>query len=180
VANDPHPFHLNAIKFAVFSDDRAHRYWLVRRWDTRRPVLVACMFNPSTADERKDDQTILRLIAFAKRWGYGGILVVNLHSIRSPDPSVVRAMKPGTTWGDAQPEAIGTALSIACDQGTPVLAAWGALASKDDVAPFLAASHGVDLICLGLTADGSPKHPMARGRARVPDDQEPLPYRRAA
>lgn len=176
----PHPFHLNAVKMAVLSDDREHRYWLVRRWNARLPVLVACMFNPSTADERKDDPTILRLVAFAKRWGYGGILVINLHSIRTPDPSVVRLMAAGTTWGDAQTLAWAHALDIAYRQETPVLAAWGALANEDDVIPFFAAARGLDLICLGLTANGSPKHPMARGRARVPDDQEPLPYRRAA
>ena len=174
------PFHLNAIKMAVLSDDRVHRYWLVRRWNARLLVLVVCMFNPSTANERDDDPTIKRLCAFAKRWGYGGILVVNLHSYRSSDPSLLAALDAGESWGIAQPFAIGTAISIAVDQGTPILAAWGALADKHDADPFFAACHGAELICLGLTANGSPKHPMARGKSRVPDDQEPLPYRREA
>jgi hypothetical protein len=30
---------------------------------------------------------------------------------------------------------------------------------------------------LGATADGSPKHPLARGVHRVPDDRQPLVWR---
>lgn len=170
------PFHLDGMKIAVLSDDRAHRYWLVRRWDAERPVLVTCMFNPSTADERVDDPTIVRLCGFARRWGYGGVLVVNLYSLRTPDPAMVKGQEK-RAWGDAQPQAIGTALHIAAEQGTPVLCAWGALASQLDAVPFMESAAGVDLICLGMTNNGSPKHPMARGRARVRNDQEPVPWK---
>lgn len=172
-----HPFHLIGVKAAVLSDDRMHRYWLFRIWDRQGDVLVACMFNPSTADDRRDDPTIKRLCAFAQRWGYGGLLVVNLHSYRSPYPDVIADLEPGQSRGDAQFEAWAHALDIASRQGSPVLAAWGALASEADAAPFLAAAADLDLICLGLTIGGHPKHPMARGRARVPDDQQPVPFR---
>lgn len=180
MANDVHPFHLTSVIGAVLSDDRAHRYWLWRIWSRSLPLLVVVMFNPSTADERKDDPTISRLCQWAQRWGYGGVLVINLHSIRSSDPSVVRWMEPARRWGDAQAAALGHALDIAQTQDTPVLVAWGDLASEDDVRPFAEAAAGLEFICLGLNASGSPKHPMARGKARIPDDQEPLPYRLAA
>lgn len=38
---------------------------------------------------------------------------------------------------------------------------------------------GVDLICLGTTLSGAPKHPMARGRSRIPRDQQPIIWRKA-
>ncbi len=168
-----HPFHLTAPKMAVLSDDRAHRYWLVRQWEKAKPLLVVCMYNPSTADAKKDDPTILRLCKWAKLWGYGGILVINLYSLRSSDPADVR-LSGKLAWGDAQHQAIGHALAIAADQETPVLAAWGNLTSAADVIPFRKAAAGIDLICLGLTNGGAPKHPMARGRSRIPDNQQPL------
>lgn len=168
-------FILNALKMAVLSDDRLHRYWLVRIWTRSLPILVVCMFNPSTANERDDDPTIKKLCAWAKRWGYGGILVVNLYSLRSSTPDAVRGNER-KAWGDAQPAALGEALAIAAKQGTPVLVAWGNLASEFDAKPFYAAAEGLPFICLGFTHSGAPKHPMARGRHRIPDDQQPLPY----
>lgn len=168
-------FNLDSISCAVLSADRLHRYWLTRIWNRALPVLVVCMFNPSTADAQRDDQTILRLCAFAKRWGYGGILVVNLYSLRSSDPCDVRGNER-MAFGPAQPAAMGAALSLAAEQGTPVLCAWGNLGSAFDARPFLEAAAGLQLICLGTTADGRPKHPMARGRSRVPDDQQPVPW----
>ena len=39
--------------------------------------------------------------------------------------------------------------------------------------------HLVDLVCLGLTKDGYPKHPMARGAHRIPRDQQPILWKSA-
>jgi hypothetical protein len=172
---EPSAFNLLSLKAAVLSDDRLHRYWLTRIWDRALPMLVVCMFNPSTADHRQDDQTVLRLCGFAKRWGHGGILVVNLYSLRTSDPRDLQG-REREAFGDAQPAAWAAALDIAANQATPVLCAWGALASWDAARPFLAAAADLPLVCLGLTQDGRPKHPMARGRARVPDDQQPVEF----
>lgn len=174
-----HPFHITSISGAVLSDCRAHRYWLWRIWERGKPLLIVAMFNPSTADERKDDPTVQRLCGWARRWGYGGILIVNLHLIRSSDPAAVRWMQPGRSSGEAQHHALAHALDLAERQETPVLVAWGDLATDDDVRPFAEAAPGLDFICLGTNASGRPKHPMARGKARIPDDQEPVPYRLA-
>jgi len=168
------PFSLNSISGAVLSADQAYRYWLWRIWDRSLPLLVVCMFNPSTADHRKDDQTIGRCCHFAKAWGYGGILVINLWALRSSEPSMVRSVDPEDAWGDAQPQAWANAIEIARRQETPILAAWGNLGLEDDFNPFLDAADGVPLICLGTTESGMPKHPMARGKHRVPDRQQPI------
>ena len=162
---------------AVLSDDRKHRYWLWRRWAWSLPMLVVVMFNPSTADEKKDDLTVQRLCKWAKRWGYGGILIINLNSHRSSDPRALWGMAEVRRRGDGQEAAVREALDIARQQGTPVLAAWGDLASDADIAPMVEQIGTLNLICLGTNASGSPKHPMARGKARIPDDQEPLPFR---
>jgi hypothetical protein len=107
MADDPGPFTLLSIMGAVMSDESPplHRYWLWRIWSRSLPILVVCMFNPSTADARDDDPTIKRLCAFARAWGYGGILVINLRSYRTADPDECKAWArrhaatPSTTLG---------------------------------------------------------------------------------
>ena len=71
---------------AVISACELYRYILTRTWDTTLPPLVICMLNPSTADGQLDDPTIRKVIGFAKRLGYGGIVVVNLYAYRATDP----------------------------------------------------------------------------------------------
>jgi hypothetical protein len=176
-------FEIDGLMGAILSHDRHHRYWLWRIWDRSLPLLVVCMFNPSTANERDDDPTVTRLCGWARRWGYGGILIVNLHSLRSSDPVTIKLrgqIDGGATWGPAQAIALGHAIDIAAQQRSPILAAWGALADPADVEPFRQAAQGVELICLGRTANGSPTHPMARGKHRVPDDQQPIAFELAA
>lgn len=77
--------------WAVFSSDRRHRYLLCRQF---KPVidtsfLVVGMLNPSTAGATEDDPTIRKLIHFAKRDGHGSLLVWNVFSIISSDPSIL-------------------------------------------------------------------------------------------
>lgn len=71
---------------ACISPCERYRYWLTRRWDLSLPVVTFLMLNPSTADARKDDATIRKCIGFAKAWGYGGIIVINLFALRSRNP----------------------------------------------------------------------------------------------
>ena len=113
----------SALKIAVMSDDRAHRYWLTRIWDRGRPILVVCMFNPSTADGQRDDPTILRLCAWAKLWGYGGIRVVNLFAFRASSPAVMMAREDAV--GPENAGHIKDALIYARVNGGKVLVAWG-------------------------------------------------------
>ena len=48
------------------------------------------MLNPSTADEKTDDLTTIRCIKFAKKWGYGGIMIGNLYPFRAKRPKDLR------------------------------------------------------------------------------------------
>lgn len=156
------------------------RYELRRVWDGRKPLLVVCMLNPSTADHQKDDPTILALIHFARLWGYGGLLVVNLCAFRASSPTVM--MAAADCIGTENEDHIERALAYAQANGRQALAAWGNDGQFMTLEPHVrnrASVLGVDLICLGTTNSGAPKHPMARGRHRIPRDQKPLLWRTA-
>ncbi len=75
---------------AVLSADGVYRYRLWRTWDASKPTLAFLMLNPSTADATEDDPTIRRCLGFAKEWGYGSLVVVNLFALRSPNPDALR------------------------------------------------------------------------------------------
>ena len=71
---------------AFFSPDRRYRYWLLRVWDESLPVMAFIGLNPSTADETADDPTIRKCIKYAKAWGFGGLLMLNVYSFRATNP----------------------------------------------------------------------------------------------
>ena len=82
-------------RHAVFSPCRTYRYALSRVWAADKPYALFIGLNPSTADETLDDPTIRRCIDFAKRWGYGGLVMANLFAYRATDPAVMkRAAEP--------------------------------------------------------------------------------------
>lgn len=152
-----------------------YRTELTRVWNEALLLLVVVMVNPSTADARKNDPTILTLIHFAKLWGYGGIFVVNPFTYRSStQAALIHARDP---YGPECLTAWQRAREIATTQNTPMLCAWGnggALLDADK--RFLARVGAIPLIVLGLTKDGHPKHPLARGAHRIPRDQMPIPW----
>ena len=146
---------------AVFNLDRTHRYLLTRSWaDT--PPLVFVMLNPSTADAFTLDNTVRRCLGFARREQAGGIVVVNLFGLRSTDPSVLRE----------HPDPVGAsndwAIRRQVERGYPVVAAWGTHGRLHDRGRFIAGKLRAltDLVCLGVTRDGWPLHPLyVRGDA---------------
>jgi hypothetical protein len=145
---------------AEFSDEDPplYRYRLTREWDADRAVVNFIGLNPSTADALADDPTIRRCVGFAKRWGFGRLVMTNLYPYRATDPRALRMA----------PEAIGRAnarhLKRAADEATLIVAAWGALAS-----PVFAGAVWAELArlfpqgtfgCLGKTQAGAPRHPL--------------------
>jgi len=72
---------------ASISEDGLFRWWLIREWDRDRDRLCVLLLNPSTADAERDDASVRRLIGFARRWGYGSFVLVNLSAWRSTDPT---------------------------------------------------------------------------------------------
>ncbi len=138
---------------AIFSDDRKYRYALKRSWEEQQPFCLFIGLNPSTADETNDDPTIRRCIGFAKRWGYGGLYVGNLFSIRTKDPKIMKL----------NPEPIGiennTWLLRLAERADKTIAVWGidgGYKNRDEEIIKLIPN----LYCLGITKHGFPKHPL--------------------
>lgn len=162
-----------------------YRFKLTRVWQDNKPLLVTCMLNPSTADAERDDPTIRTLTGFGKAWGYGGLMVVNLFALRTPSPQALLATPFDERKGLKTDNAVHVSDALAYARHTTgkALAAWGNvhphLINDANYALHLAHQHYVNLICLGITANGFPKHPMARGTHRIPSDQQPIVFKPA-
>src|SRR5262245_46262742 len=74
---------------AWLSKDKTRRFRLWRCWNPKKPRLLFCCLNPSTADASKNDASIRKMVGFASLWGYGAIDVVNLFDLRSRDPKAL-------------------------------------------------------------------------------------------
>lgn len=152
---------------ATFSPCERYRYRLHRILDRSLPVMVWVMLNPSTADYTKDDPTIRKCQGFARRREHGGVIILNIFAWRSTDPKVLpRIHDPIGPENDAHIDAVMREIAPTAEcvlsRGT-VVAAWGA-----DPAARFRGGEVVERIrrthqrvwFLGLTADGSPKHPL--------------------
>jgi hypothetical protein len=116
------------------------------------------MLNPSTADAERDDPTIRRCISFAKREGCGGLVVLNLFGLRATDPKELsrHPFPVGPDWRHW----IDTMLE---NIDGPLIAGWGAhksIAPQVETIRQTLNASGVKAMCLGKTADGSPRHPL--------------------
>ena len=130
------------------------------------PVLFV-MLNPSTADAKQDDPTIRRCKRFAKDWGHEWLTVANLYALRATSPQFLwQAEDPVGPLNDIY-------LRTALNKYGRVVCAWGNNARHDRVLAFteIAARVGAELMCLGTTKQGAPKHPLY-----VAADQRPVPW----
>lgn len=142
---------------AYISEDGKYRYWLLRVFDPRLPILCIIGVNPSTADARKDDQTIRKDIGFAARLGYGGLLKLNVGAGRSTDPRKWRKMADPIGPENSVQHLIGYIKQF---KATKVVAAWGKNGNY-----FIGCCEAIvreipDLFCFGYNTDGSPRHPL--------------------
>lgn len=130
-----------------------YRYTLRRIWDTALPQVMFVGLNPSTADETHDDPTIRRCVGFARRWGYGGIIVVNLFAFRATDPRVLRGAEDPV--GPENDQWI-----VWCqEEAARVVAAWGNGGTfrgrAEEVLPRLR-----EPFALAINHTGQPAHPL--------------------
>jgi hypothetical protein len=171
---------------AVFSLDRKFRF-LLRRWITPREevdrrgedrVITFVMLNPSTADAFGNDKTIDRCIAFTQRLGADTLEAVNLFPLTATDPAELRKAGSAQYAGDGATNDRFIRATVA--RALMTVAAWGNHGRLYDRAELAlregGALHSVELHHLGLTENGYPKHPSARGKHRIPDDFVPVRY----
>jgi hypothetical protein len=146
-------------KSAFLSKDRKFRYWLLRQWNPKLPLLAVVGCNPSKADEVDNDPTIRRVVGFARRLSFGGVLMLNVGAYRATDPkewkAAVDPFGPQNTINHLQ-------AYLAQFKPETVVAAWGkhcmsTKLGKQRVSEI--AGQIVDLQCWGRNIDGSPRHP---------------------
>ena len=140
-------------KNATISDCRKYRYALSRTWDDKKKTVLFIALNPSTADEINDDPTIRRCINYAKKWGYGSILVANLFAYRTTNPEKLRYVK-NPVGNDNDQHIIKLS-----KKANLIVAAWGnegSLFNRDkEVARLIP-----NLMCLKVNKSGQPTHPL--------------------
>jgi hypothetical protein len=156
---------------AMFSPCRTYRYALTRRWDSDRPAAVFVMLNPSTADAFTVDSTVRRCIGFAQRWGMGGLVVLNAFALRSTDPHTLYAHPDPV--GPANDAVIAEYASRHGDGWAIV--AWGqhgTYRGRDKQVTGILSDADAQTVCLGVTKDGHPRHPLY-----VRGDTEPVRWR---
>lgn len=159
---------------ATLSDDGLLRWTLEREWG-EGPTVCWIMLNPSSADAEVDDPTIRAIIKRSKGWDFGQLVVVNIYAIRASDPKVARR------WAEREelPSEAVHNRSIVADMANAAdkaVASWGA-APWATAWAYVVAAIIPELFCLGRTASGAPKHPLARGRHRIAPGQQLVPWR---
>ncbi len=175
-----------------------YRFSAKRAWGAGAAILW-CGFNPSLADGTRDDPTMNRIIGFSYRWGFGSAIIVNMHPFVTPSPIALRrwlkqaekeyAVDPGlaTLLGSSPPAAAlvhnRTVINGFLHDGLICVAAWGQLADPIEAESFIedvGFNFSIDWYCLGTNENGSPRHPLSRGKNRVPDHARLSLWRKAS
>ena len=148
------------MKKAIISDCNKYRYELHREWDKDKKKDHFIMLNPSTADSYNDDLTTIRCMNFAKKWGYGGIMIGNIYPFRAKRPKDLKKwLNEGSDYafwksGDANRNHVGDM----AEQADLIVCAWGCN-YKGGIPDWL--EELGDLHYLELCDDGiTPKHPL--------------------
>jgi len=147
---------------AVFSRCGRYRYLLWRDASGLAPVLGIAMLNPSKADHLANDPTIARCHSRAREAG-ASLLVWNLFALRETDP--LRLKKRRGPVGRHNDDAIRLALMLA----DTTIAAWGvhgAHRGRDQDVKKLCGEG--ELLCLGMTREGHPRHPLYLKKGTMP------------
>jgi hypothetical protein len=177
------------LRSARFVDDG--RIELHRRFGDGR---TACVIghNPSEAGGDRDDPTSRWWNRWFPRFGFGAYTAVNLYPWICPAPAEcynrLAALDAGCDFGarDLLHFVNLPAVVQVAKQADQVFVCWGAIARDqewiDHVVEAIQSGEPPypDLWCWGMNADGSPKHPMARGKHRIDPAQPPILWKAAA
>jgi hypothetical protein len=150
---------------AVISGDDKYRYHLWRRIADRGCIATFIMLNPSTADGLIDDPTIRKCMGFCERWGCGELHVVNLFAFRATDPADLR--RADDPVGPDNFDWIRRTVDITLNRThsgrrARVVCAWGTrgVYMAQDQIVIGRIEDICQPMCLGVTLDGHPKHPL--------------------
>jgi hypothetical protein len=170
---------LHTLPLANFSSCRRWRYTLSRifqldlisRGENANQFVQFIGLNPSTADETTDDNTLILCQGYARRWGFGGMVMTNLFAWRDTDPRKMKlAADPIGQHNDSH-------LWDVAQHAGLIVCCWGAhgvhLKRAEAVHGLLTMNDPVrrKLHHLGLTSEGFPRHPLYMKK-----DLQPIPW----
>lgn len=141
------------LRGATFSPCGRYRYTLRRCW-ADGPLVAFIGLNPSTADATEDDPTIRRCVGFARSWGFGALVMLNLFAWRGADPDAL------LTVDDPIGPANDQVIAAVTEQASLTMLAWGAHRATRKRAAEVVRIVEPSFAQLGLTKDGHPRHPL--------------------
>jgi serine/threonine protein phosphatase 1 len=150
------------------SEDNSLRYVLGTKGNN---PLVVLGLNPSTADDKKSDPTVTKVMGFAERAKNDGFMMINLYPLRATDPGNL-PKEFNSEHHKANLEAIDTALTdypeidvLVAFGGNGIIRSYLKDCLKDIIA--IIGKRKVNWYKIGsLTQSGHPKHPS---RAKYED-----------
>ena len=146
-------------KRATISNCNKYRYELHREWDKDKGKVLFIMLNPSTACGVTDDLTTRRCVNFAKKWGYGGLMIGNIYPFRAKRPKDLR--KWTNNCGKEEYKALFENMDCVRDMAVDaeiIVCAWGC---NYPGIPKWIDEMNYGLHYLELCKDGlTPKHPL--------------------
>jgi hypothetical protein len=168
--------------------DATVRHVLRERW-APGPLIGWAGMNPSDASAERTDPTWMRWRGFAMPWGYGGQIVINPVPFRSPSPDEAIARLKLIAAGRDESGKMDLAMNraevrkVAAEPVAWVIG-WGDKGAAMDDAyrvhrAFIEALRdgGAQIfLTFGLTKNRNPKHVLARGTSRIPDDAPLFDY----
>lgn len=143
-----------------------------------RPLRTAgwLLCNPSTADATRNDPTVRRMLHFSGRAGCDRMLVGNVWGWRATQPADLWGVLRSGQYTEAMRSANLDALAAIGAQCDVLFMAFGAepgrkhpQAVREAIDAIWNAERPVPL-CLGMTSDDLPLHPLARGKHAVRND----------
>lgn len=157
---------------AVISDCGLYRYRLDRQVggdldgliNDEPKVFAYFGVNPSTADATVDDQTVAKWIGFTRRNGGSRFIVGNLFAYRATDVSVLSTVSDPVGPKNMQhlEEIVAEAdVLVPCFGRRSKMPK--SLLGQIDVLVGILHNSGKPVLCFGLNADGSPRHPQMLG-----------------
>lgn len=166
------------IRDAAFSPCGKYRYWLTRRWSDGA-LLGIIGKNPSKADAKRDDQTIVKEIALTKFLGYGGFLKLNAYDLIATDSNELIHVTETVACSDMN-RADAIIASLLIYGVKDVLCVWGThsnrylaerVRNRGEMLRRRLRDAGFAMLCLGRNSDGTPKHPLY-----LSPKTRPIPY----
>lgn len=172
---------------AEFEDTGIGRLrWRLDRWRDTGPRALICMANPSSAGASKDDPTIQSIKRIIPP-EFVGFTVVNWMPYIATNPDDLHEWRAECGGGGEYESVVRANVSMirSLSESSAIrFVAWGNLVPNVPDTQRILLAMSCDLrfpiYAFGLNRDGSPKHPMARGKHRIANGVSPVVWRAAA